>query len=72
MLIVWLTILPPEDQQQITYIDPRAKYWPRNWAEGLGYNEAIPIDWWISFSQGKYGLIWIMRYPQWSRIVYQD
>lgn len=70
MLIVWTTLLIPRDQQQLQIIDPRVHFWPRAWTPVEVYNAAIPSEWYISFSHNKYGLIWVLKRPEHSRIVY--
>lgn len=73
MLIVWADTLWLAQQEQLRRIDALVSYWPRSWARcGVGYNEAIPVDWWISFSRSQCGLLWIMRYPDVVTVIYQD
>lgn len=70
MLIIWNTQLLPVEQQLLVRYDQRVVFWPASWMKQMGYNEAIPIEWWISFSMSSAGMLWCMRYPEYSRIVY--
>lgn len=70
MLVIWNTLLLPKEQLELCAVDPRVKFWPASWMKSLGYNEAMPIEWWISFSSQRSGLIWLMRHPGSSRVVY--
>ena len=72
MLVVWNSLLVPEQQRQIWDLDPRASFWPRSWAHSVYYNSAVPLEWWISFSSGQLGLVWVLRYSEHSRIIYRS
>jgi len=69
MLIVWSSLLVPEDQLYLRNLDPRVVYWPASYMRG-GYNHVVPIEWWISFSSSSHGLMWLMGHSQFSRVVY--
>ncbi len=70
MLIVWNTQLLPSEQRILVRYDSHVVYWPASWMKGCGYSEAVPVEWWISFSVSSAGLMWCMHYPEHSRIVY--
>lgn len=72
MLIVWENLLPPPEQEYLVKIDPHVRFWPYRYFKNAGYNECIPIEWWISFSSNATGLIWLMHAPQFNRIIYYD
>jgi len=61
----------PADQQQLVRVDPKVIFWPACYMKDGGYNVAIPIEWWISFSRRQSGLLWIMQYPEHSRVIYE-
>ena len=44
-------------------------YWPRSYAHTELYNAAIPVDWWLLFSNPLYADLWLIKYPEQSRIV---
>ena len=44
-------------------------YWPRSYAHTDSYNAAVPTDWWLLFSDPLYADIWLIKYPEQSRIV---
>jgi hypothetical protein len=69
MLIVYLepfnirhTVLLESWQGQVSY-------WPRTWSQQDVYNSAVPTDWWLLFNNVLYADMWLMRYPEQSRIV---
>jgi hypothetical protein len=73
MLLVWHHILSVVDQGEIRTLDPMASFWPRSWSYNISvYNHAVPSEWWISFSSGPRGLIWVLRYPERVEIIYRD
>jgi hypothetical protein len=69
MLIVWESLLLPAEQSYIVQIDPRASFWPYRYFSSE-YNAAVPIEWWISFSDPGAGIIWILKKPEHSRVIY--
>ena len=72
MLIVWQNLLLPEDQRLLLQIDSQVHYWPRSWSQVEIYNHAVPSDWYISFSQPRYGTHWLIIRPEYSRIVFSE
>lgn len=72
MLIVWENILPPQEQAYLVRIDPLVRFWPYRYFKSEGYNECIPLEWWISFSKSESGLLWLMHAPDHNRIIYYD
>lgn len=73
MLILWSTLLLPVEQEILVRYDSNVVYWPAAWMKSGGYNnEAVPVEWWISFSVSSAGIMWCMRYPVSSRVVYAD
>lgn len=69
MLIIWGTKLIIPVQAQLTQLDPWVNFWPRSWSPVEQANAAIPSDWWISFSHPRYGTIWLLKYPEYCRVV---
>lgn len=65
-------MLLPKEQQELVVVDPRVVFWPACWMKSWGYNEVVPIEWWISFSSSRSGLMWIMRHPNNVRMIYYD
>jgi hypothetical protein len=66
---MWNTLLEIEYQRQLLLLDSRVNFWPASWMKDSGYNSAIPIEWWISFSNNSAGLIWSIKYPTNSRVI---
>ena len=69
MLIVYLEQFQQTQQQLLHSWQGHVHYWPRSWSMTDEYNAAIPTDWWLLFSTINYADIWIMKYPEHSRIV---
>ncbi len=69
MLIVYLE--PFQRQQQDLLIQWRSHvhYWPRSWVNTEVYNAAVPVDWWLLFSNCQYADIWLIKYPEQSRVI---
>ena len=72
MLLVWTSLLVPQQQAHLRTIDPRVCFWPRSWQYSLIADYAVPAEWWISFSHTRYGLVWILHHPLHSHIIYRD
>ena len=69
MLIVYLE---PFQHSQYTLLQSWAghvQFWPRSYAHTELYNAAIPCDYWLLFNNLLYADLWILRYPEQSRIV---
>jgi hypothetical protein len=69
MLIVYLepfnhshTVLLQSWQHQV-------RYWPRTWSQQDAYNAAVPTDWWLLFNNVLLADMWLLRYPEQSRII---
>lgn len=69
MLIVYLEQFHSAQQQLLISWRDSVHYWPRSWVNTEVYNSAVPVDWWLLFSNPWYADIWLMRYPEQSRIV---
>lgn len=69
MLIVYLEQFVPAQQQLLLQWCSYVHYWPRSWANTEVYNAAIPSDWWLLFHNAYHADIWLMKYPENSRIV---
>ena len=72
MLLVWSSLLVPQQQAQLRTIDPLVSFWPRGWHYSVLADYPVPGEWWISFSHPQFGLLWILHYPDHSRIIYSD
>jgi len=69
MLIVYLEQFEKPQIALLNQWRPRVNYWPRSYAHTDYYNAAIPTDWWLLFSDSLYADIWLIKYPEQSRIV---
>lgn len=67
MLIVYLTEFNPVQEQLLLRWTDSVSVWPRSYSRsGL---EALPTDWWLLFSNPLYADIWLLKYPEDSRVV---
>ena len=69
MLIVYLE---PFQAQQLTLLSQwhdYVSYWPRSYAHIELYNAVIPTDWWLLFGNLAHADIWLIKYPEQSRII---
>lgn len=69
MLIVYLEPFQRPQQQLLISWQGSVHYWPRSWAHTDHYNPAIPTDWWLLFSEAMLADIWLIKYPEHSRII---
>lgn len=69
MLIVYLEPLQTAQQQLLQNWSNNVHYWPRSWSQQDLYNAAIPTDWWLLFKDVLYADMWLLRYPEQSRII---
>lgn len=69
MLIVYLEQFETPQIALLTAWAPRVNFWPRSYAHTDQYTAAIPTDWWLLFSDPRYADIWLIKYPEQSRIV---
>ena len=69
MLIVYLEPFHKQQQQLILSWGTHVRAWPRSWSQQDTYNSAIPLDWWLLFDSVLYADIWLIKYPEQSRII---
>lgn len=69
MLIVYLEPFQTTQHTLLLSWQQHVHFWPRSWAHTDQYNTAIPIDWWLLFNNVLYADLWMMKYPEQSRIV---
>ncbi len=69
MLIVYLEQFEKTQQELLISWRSYVHYWPRSWAHTDAYNHSVPTDWWLLFNNGLYADIWLMKYPEQSRII---
>lgn len=70
MLIIWNNELLISDQDLLYAIDQKVRFWPRSWTPIEIENGLDPTSWWISFSKSSFGLLWIVKKPVYSKIIY--
>jgi hypothetical protein len=69
MLIVYLESFSHSHTVLLQSWQGQVQYWPRSWSQQDQYNAAIPTDWWLLFGNVLYADMWLLRYPEQSRIV---
>ena len=69
MLIVYLEPFQPRQTQLLLSWQESVRYWPRTWSQQDTYNAAVPTDWWLLFNNVLLADMWLMRYPESSRII---
>jgi hypothetical protein len=69
MLLVYLEPFDEYQIQQLQLWSQWVRYWPRSWVNTEVYNAAIPADWWLLFSNPWYSDLWLLQYPEQSRII---
>lgn len=69
MLIVYLEPFHTQQHNLLASWHEYVNYWPRSYAHLELYNAAIPTDWWLLFADALHADIWLIKYPEHSRIV---
>jgi hypothetical protein len=69
MLIVYLEPFNTNHTRLLQLWGSQVRYWPRTWSQQDLYNAAVPTDWWLLFNNVLYADLWLMRYPEQSRII---
>ena len=68
MLLIYLDPLVDAQIQLLTLWSPRVNYWPRSHPNPELILDAIVSDWWILFSHAGLADIWLLRYPEHTRV----
>ena len=69
MLIVYLEPFSSRHTVLLQSWQGQVQYWPRTWSQQDMYNAAVPTDWWLLFNNVLYADMWLIRYPEQSRII---
>lgn len=69
MLIVYLQPLTAGHIHTLTEWHTQVRYWPRSWSQQDQYHAAVATDWWLLFTHSSTADLWLMRWPEHSRIV---
>jgi hypothetical protein len=69
MLIVYLEPLQKPQTIILQSWGESVRYWPRSWSQQDVYNAAVPTDWWLLFNNVLYADMWLLRFPEQSRII---
>ncbi len=69
MLIVYLEQFHKSQQDLLLSWRSYVHYWPRSYVNTEVFNSAIPVDYWLLFNNVLYADIWLMKYPDNSRVI---
>ena len=69
MLIVYLEPFKIPQQQLLATWHDYVNYWPRSYSHLEINNTAVPTDWWLLFTDTVHADIWLIKYPEHSRII---
>lgn len=70
MLLVYLE--PFVDDQTLLLAQWTSRivtYWPRSHAACYQYESGIVTDWWLLFSQAQFASLWLLQYPEQTRVI---
>lgn len=71
MLIVYLEPFHTRQHTLLSQWHDYVSYWPRSYAylELHNFNTAVATDYWLLFNNAMYADMWLIRYPEQSRII---
>ncbi len=69
MLIVYLEPFQAPQLKLLSCWSQYVNYWPRSYAHTEFNNTAIATDWWLLFGDNLHADIWLLKYPEQSRII---
>jgi hypothetical protein len=69
MLIVYLEPLHTRQHTLLSSWHDYVSYWPRSYAHIELDHQSIVTDYWLLFNNIMYADMWLIRYPEQSRIV---
>ena len=68
MLLIYLDPLVDAQIQLLTLWTPRVHYWPRSMPNPELFADTVITDWWILFNHPGLADIWILRWPEHTRV----
>ena len=70
MLLVYLEPFADNQRLLLEQWTPRVvTFWPRSQATCYQYDYSIVTDWWMLFSQAQFASLWLLQYPEQTRVV---
>lgn len=70
MLLAYLEPFVDSQTLLLTQWTPHVvTYWPRSHAGCYQYDHSIVTDWWLLFSQAQFASLWLLQYPEHSRVI---
>ena len=70
MLLVYLE--PFVDHQRLLlaqWTPSVVTFWPRSQVTDFQYDYSIVTDWWMLFSQAQFASLWLLQYPEQTRVI---
>ena len=68
MLLIYLDPLVDSQIKLLELWNPRVHYWPRSHPNPEFILDTVISDWWILFSHQGLADIWILRWPEHTRV----
>jgi len=70
MLLVYLEPFVDSQTLLLEQWTPRVvTYWPRSHAISVQNDYGLVTDWWMLFNRSEFASLWLMKYPEYSRVV---
>jgi hypothetical protein len=68
MLLIYLESLTDSQQLQLITWHKHVNYWPRSYPNCDRSYPDVVTDWWLLFDNSGLADIWLLRYPEHTRI----
>jgi hypothetical protein len=68
MLLIYLDLFNDSQIKLLTLWSPRVNYWPRSTPDPELFSDTQITDWWILFSHAGQADIWLLRWPEHTRV----
>ena len=68
MLLIYLDPLIDAQIKLLDTWNPKVHYWPRSMPNPELFSDTVITDWWILFSHVGLADIWILRWPEHTRV----
>jgi len=70
MLLVYLEPFADGQRLLLEQWTPRVvTFWPRSHVTDFQYDYSIVTDWWLLFSQAQFASLWLLQYPEQTRVI---
>ena len=70
MLLVYLEPFVECQTLLLAQWTPRVvTYWPRSHVTDFQLDYSVVTDWWMLFSQAQFASLWLLQYPEQTRVI---